>query len=187
MNEKKNDIQVTKAVIPAAGLGTRFLPSTKAVPKEMMTIVDKPTLHYIVEEAVLSGAKDILIIVNEGKEAIPTYFSPSPRYDKLKKPALEPLNDLLSRVRFHYAEQKVLDGNGSAILLAKEFAAGEPVSVLFGDDIIYNPEDPVTAQLVRAYEKYGCGTVGVKEVSREAVKKYCTLDVTPLEGNVMRV
>lgn len=152
-------MKVTKAVIPAAGLGTRFLPSTKAVPKEMMTIVDKPTLHYIVEEAVLSGAKDILIIVNDGKEAINTYFSPSKVYDALKKPALEELNDLLSSVKFHYATQKVLNGNGSAILLAREFANGEPISVLFGDDIIYNPEYPATKQLVDAFEKTGGKTI----------------------------
>ncbi len=152
-------MKVTKAVIPAAGLGTRFLPSTKAVPKEMMTIVDKPTLHYIVEEAVLSGAKDIMIIVNDGKECINTYFSPNKVYDALKKPALEELNDLLSSVKFHYATQKVLNGNGSAILLAKDFADGEPVSVLFGDDIIYNPEYPATKQLIDAFIKTGGKTI----------------------------
>ena len=152
-------MKVTKAVIPAAGLGTRFLPSTKAVPKEMMTIVDKPTLHYIVEEAVLSGAKDILIIVNEGKECINTYFGPHKVYDALKKPALEELNDLIGSVKFHYATQKVLNGNGSAILLAKDFANGEPFSVLFGDDIIYNPDYPVTKQLVDAFERTGGKTI----------------------------
>ena len=159
MKELKNPIEVTKAVIPAAGLGTRFLPSTKAVPKEMMTIVDKPTLHYIVEEAVLSGAKDVLIIVNDGKEAINTYFSPSKVYDALKKPALEELNDLLASVKFHYATQKVLNGNGSAILLAKEFSNGEPISVLFGDDIIYNPDYPCTKQLVDAFKRTGGKTI----------------------------
>ena len=152
-------MKVTKAVIPAAGLGTRFLPSTKAVPKEMMTIVDKPTLHYIVEEAVMSGATEILIIVNDGKEAINTYFSPSEVYDSLKKPGLEELKDLLSRVKFHYATQKVLNGNGSAILLAKEFSSGDPISVLFGDDIIYNPQNPATAQLIEAFERTGGKTI----------------------------
>jgi len=152
-------LSVTKAVIPAAGLGTRFLPSTKAVPKEMMTIVDKPTLHYIVEEAILSGAKDILIIVNDGKEAIPAYFSPHKIYDALGKKAIEELNDLLSSVRFHFTTQKVLNGNGSAILLAKDFANGEPFSVLFGDDIIYNPAYPCTKQLVDAFIKTGGKTI----------------------------
>ena len=152
-------MKVTKAVIPAAGLGTRFLPATKAVPKEMMTIVDKPTLHFVVEEAILSGAKDILIIVSEGKEAIPKYFSPSKVYDALKNPDLEELRDLLSSVHFHYATQEVLDGNGSAILLAKDFANGDPISVLFGDDIIYNPDYPATKQLVDAFIKTGGKTI----------------------------
>lgn len=152
-------MKVTKAVIPAAGMGTRLLPATKAVPKEMMTIVDKPTLHFVVEEAILSGAKDILIIVSEGKEAIPKYFSPSKVYDALKKPALEELRDLLSSVHFHYATQEVLDGNGSAILLAKDFANGDPISVLFGDDIIYNPDYPATKQLVDAFIKTGGKTI----------------------------
>jgi len=188
MANAKNTTEVTKAVIPAAGLGTRFLPSTKAVPKEMMTIVDKPTLHYIVEEAILSGAKDILIIVNEGKEAIPTYFSPSPRYDKLGKPELKTLDKLLSQVHFHYAEQKVLDGNGSAILLAKEFADGEPISVLFGDDIIYNPDKPVTKQLIEAFKKTGGKTI-VGCQRREPIEaiKYGVIDYKAMDGRLTKI
>ena len=181
-------MKVTKAVIPAAGLGTRFLPSTKAVPKEMMTIVDKPTLHYIVEEAVLSGAKDVLIIVNDGKEAINTYFSPNKVYDALKKPALEELNDLLASVKFHYATQKVLDGNGSAILLAREFASGEPISVLFGDDIIYNPEYPATKQLVDAFIKTGGKTI-VGCQTREPIEaiKYGVISYDKIEDGLAKI
>ena len=181
-------MKVTKAVIPAAGLGTRFLPSTKAVPKEMMTIVDKPTLHYIVEEAVLSGAKDIMFIVNEGKEAINTYFSPRKLYDDLKKPALEELNDLLASVKFHYATQKVLDGNGSAILLAKDFADGEPVSVLFGDDIIYNPAYPATKQLVDAFVKTGGKTI-VGCQRREPIEaiKYGVISYAKIEDRLAKI
>lgn len=181
-------LKVTKAVIPAAGLGTRFLPSTKAVPKEMMTIVDKPTLHYIVEEAVLSGAKDVLIIVNDGKEAINTYFSPSKVYDALKKPALEELNDLLSSVKFHYATQKVLNGNGSAILLAKEFSNGEPISVLFGDDIIYNPEYPATKQLVDAFIRTGGKTI-VGCQRREPIEaiKYGVISYDKMEDGLTKI
>lgn len=148
-------MNVTKAIIPAAGLGTRFLPYTKAVPKEMMTIVDKPTLHYIVEEAVLSGITDIMIIVSEGKEAIKAYFSPNETYDRLKKPMLEELNDLMSSVRFQFVTQEKLNGNGGAILLAKEFANGEPVAVLFGDDVIYNKNYPATQQLIDAFNRFG--------------------------------
>ena len=183
-----NQLKVTKAVIPAAGLGTRFLPSTKAVPKEMMTIVDKPTLHYIVEEAVLSGAKDVLIIVNDGKEAINTYFSPSKVYDALKKPALEELNDLLASVKFHYATQKVLNGNGSAILLAKEFSNGEPISVLFGDDIIYNPEYPATKQLVDAFIRTGGKTI-VGCQRREPIEaiKYGVISYDKMEDGLTKI
>ena len=181
-------MKVTKAVIPAAGLGTRFLPSTKAVPKEMMTIVDKPTLHYIVEEAVLSGAKEILIVVNDGKECINTYFSPNKVYDALKKPALEELNDLLASVKFHYATQKVLNGNGSAILLAKEFANGDPISVLFGDDIIYNPEYPATKQLVDAFIKTGGKTI-VGCQRREPIEaiKYGVIAYSQIENRLAKI
>ncbi len=181
-------MKVTKAVIPAAGLGTRFLPSTKAVPKEMMTIVDKPTLHYIVEEAVLSGAKDVLIIVNEGKEAINKYFSPSKVYDNLKKPGLEEIKDLISSVHFHYATQKVLDGNGSAILLAREFSGGEPISVLFGDDIIYNPEYPATKQLVDAFIKTGGKTI-VGCQMREPIEaiKYGVISYDKIENGLAKI
>lgn len=181
-------MKVTKAVIPAAGLGTRFLPSTKAVPKEMMTIVDKPTLHYIVEEAVLSGAEEILIVVNDGKECINHYFAPNKIYDALKKTALEELNDLLSRVKFHYATQKVLNGNGSAILLAKDFADADPVSVLFGDDIIYNPEYPATKQLVDAFIKTGGKTI-VGCQRREPIEaiKYGVISYSSIDNGLAKI
>ena len=181
-------MKVTKAVIPAAGLGTRFLPSTKAVPKEMMTIVDKPALHYIVEEAVLSGAKDVLIILNEGKECINTYFAPSKVYDALKKPGLEELNDLLSSVKFHYATQKVLNGNGSAILLAEEFSGGDPVAVLFGDDIIYNPEKPATKQLIDAFIKTGGKTiVGCQRREPEEAIKYGVISFSSMSDRLAKI
>ena len=181
-------MNVKKAVIPAAGLGTRFLPSTKAVPKEMMTIVDKPTLHYIVEEAVLSGAKEILIIVNEGKECINTYFGPHKVYDALKKPALDELNDLISGVKFHYATQRVLDGNGSAILLAKEFSDGDPISVLFGDDIIYNPERPVTKQLIDAFIRTGGKTiVGCQRREPAEAIKYGVISYDKMDDRLTKI
>lgn len=181
-------MSVKKSVIPAAGLGTRFLPSTKAVPKEMMTIVDKPTLHYIVEEAILSGAEEILIIVNEGKEAINRYFGPNKVYDALKKPALDELNDLLSRVKFHYATQHVLDGNGSAILLAKEFSNGDPIAVLFGDDIMYSPDYPVTKQLIDAFDRTGGKTI-VGCQRREPIEaiKYGVISYDKMEDGLAKI
>ena len=181
-------MKVTKAVIPAAGLGTRFLPSTKAVPKEMMTIVDKPTLHYIAEEAILSGAKDILFIINEGKESIPRYFSPRKLYDDLNKPAIEELNDLLSSVRFHYATQTVLDGNGSAILLAREFADKGPVAVLFGDDLMYAPEVPVTKQLIDAFTRTGGKTiVGCQRREPEEAAQNSIISYDKMDGRLAEI
>ena len=129
-----------------------------------------------------------MIIVNDGKEAINTYFSPNKVYDALKKPALEELNDLLSSVKFHFATQKVLNGNGSAILLARDFADGEPISVLFGDDIIYNPEYPATKQLVDAFIKTGGKTI-VGCQMREPIEaiKYGVISYQSIEDGLAKI
>lgn len=165
--------KLRKAVIPAAGLGTRFLPITKGVPKEMLAIVDRPALHYIVEEAVESGLTDILIIINEGKDAINNYFGNNPIYEKLKHHAnLTALEELLSKANISYALQKVLNGNGAAVQLAEEFAAGEPFVVLFGDDIIHNPGNPCAKQLADAYYKTGKTILGVQEIPPADAVKY---------------
>ncbi len=184
--------KVKKAIIPAAGLGTRVLPASKAVPKEMLNIVDKPAIQYLVEEAVAAGIEDILIITNRGKGVIEDHFDHAYELERNlegkpgKEPMLRAVKEIAEMANVYFIRQKVTKGLGHAILCGKSFVGDEPFAVLYGDDVIIS-EDPVTAQMVRAYEKYGCGSVGVKEVSREAVKKYCTLDVTPLEGNVMRV
>ena len=184
--------KVKKAIIPAAGLGTRVLPASKAVPKEMLNIVDKPAIQYLVEEAVASGIEDILIITNRGKGVIEDHFDHAFELErnlegkKGKEPMLRSIKEIAEMANVYFVRQKVTKGLGHAILCGKSFVGDEPFAVLYGDDVIIS-EDPVTAQMIRAYEKYGCGSVGVKEVSREAVKKYCTLDVTPLEGNVMQV
>lgn len=165
--------KVRKAVIPAAGMGTRFLPITKGVPKEMLAIVDRPALHYIVEEAAQSGLTDILIIVNKGKDAINRYFGDNPIYDKLKGHAnLASLEVLLSKANISYTFQEVLNGNGAAVQLAEEFAAGEPFVVLFGDDIIHNPANPCAKQLVDAYHKTGKTILGVQEMPPADAVKY---------------
>ena len=184
--------KVKKAIIPAAGLGTRVLPASKAVPKEMLNIVDKPAIQYLVEEAVASGIEDILIITNRGKGVIEDHFDHAFELEKnlennpSKAKMLESILEIANLANVYFVRQKITKGLGHAILCGKSFVGDEPFAVLYGDDVIVS-DDPVTGQLVRAYEEYGCGTVGVQECSREAIKKYCTLDVTPLRDNIMRV
>lgn len=183
-------MKVKKAIIPAAGLGTRVLPASKAVPKEMLNIVDKPAIQYLVEEAVASGIEDILIITNRGKGVIEDHFDHSYELEKGlegnpgKAKILEQVKAVANLANVYFIRQKVTKGLGHAILCGKSFVGNEPFAVIYGDDVIIS-EDPVTAQMCRAYEKFGKGVVGVKEVTREQIKMYCTLDVTPLEGRAM--
>ena len=180
--------KVRKAVIPAAGLGTRVLPATKAMPKEMLPIVDKPAIQYIVEEAAASGIKDILIITNRGKGLLEDHFDRAPELEARltgspeKEAVLEQIVHISRLANIFYVRQKETKGLGHAILCAKEFVGDEPFAVLYGDDVILG-EDPVCGQLIRAWERYGKGVVSVKEVSEEAIKKYSSLKVEPLEGS----
>lgn len=187
-------MKITKAIIPAAGLGTRVLPASKSVPKEMLNIVDKPAIQYIVEEAVAAGITDILIITNRGKGVIEDHFDHSfelesnlkgnPSKQKIYEDVLVPA----SLANIYYIRQKETKGLAHAITCAKSFIGNEPFAILYGDDVIVSPEgNPVIGQLIKAYEKYGAGVVGVKEVPREDVPKYCSLDVTPLEDRIMEV
>lgn len=184
--------KVKKAIIPAAGLGTRVLPASKAVPKEMLNIVDKPAIQYLVEEAVAAGIEDILIITNRGKGVIEDHFDHAFELEKNlegnkeKEALLDSIKKIADLANVYFVRQKITKGLGHAILCGKSFVGNEPFAVLYGDDVIIS-EDPVTAQLCRAYEEFGCGSVGVKECTREAIKKYCTLDVSPLRNNIMRV
>ncbi len=188
-------MKIKKAIIPAAGLGTRVLPASKSVPKEMLNIVDKPAIQYIVEEAAAAGIEDILIITNRGKGVIEDHFDHSYELeDKLaKNPSKKSLyDDVLACsniANVYFIRQKETKGLGHAIMCAKSFIGNEPFAILYGDDVIINNEYPVTKQLVDAYEKTGKGIVGVKEVPRKDVSKYCSLDVTPVEGenNLMDV
>ena len=182
-------MKIKKAIIPAAGLGTRVLPASKAVPKEMLNIVDKPAIQYIVEEAAAAGIEDILIITNRGKGVIEDHFDHSYELeDKLKdNPSKKDLyEDVLACsniANVYFLRQKETKGLGHAIMCAKSFIGNEPFAILYGDDVIVNDEYPVTKQLVDAYDQTGKGIVGVKEVPRKDVSKYCSLDVTPHADN----
>ena len=156
---------IRKAIIPAAGLGTRVLPASKAMPKEMLPIVDKPAIQYIVEEAVKSGITDILIITNRGKGVIEDHFDHAYELeDNLRKKGRDTVADEVASVanlaNIYYLRQKETKGLGHAVLCAKEFVGNEPFAVLYGDDVIIG-EDPAIAQLCRAYEKYGKGFAGI--------------------------
>ena len=180
-------MKITKAVIPAAGLGTRVLPASKAVPKEMLNIVDKPAIQYIVEEAVAAGIEDILIITNRGKGVIEDHFDHSFELEAnlagnpSKAKLYEDVKSVANLANIYFIRQKETKGLAHAILCGKSFVGDEPLAVLYGDDVIIS-DDPVTAQLVRCYEKYGKGVVGVNEVSEELIRLYCTLGVSPIEG-----
>ena len=186
-------MKVRKAVIPAAGLGTRVLPATKSIPKEMLPIVDRPAIHYIVEEAVKSGITDILIITSRGKSSLEDYFDRAPELEaRLLSSGKDALyQEVLAAsqlANIQYVRQKETKGLGHAVLCAKEFAAGEPFAVLYGDDVIISPEgSPATGELIQAYEKYGKGVVGIKEVTPQQILRYSSLAVSPLEDRVFSV
>ncbi len=184
-------MKIKKAIIPAAGLGTRVLPASKAVPKEMLPIVDKPAIQYIVEEAVKAGITDILIITNRGKGVIEDHFDHNIELeamlkDKNKTQAYEEVTSVTNLANVYFIRQKETRGLGDAVLRAKEFVGNEPFAVLYGDDVIIG-ETPAIAELCDAYEKYGKSVVGIKEVSDEQVVKYCSLKVEKLEENIFDV
>ncbi len=177
--------KITKAVIPAAGLGTRMLPISRTVPKEILPIVDRPSMEYLVREAVAAGITDILIITGRNKEAIENYFDYSIEYKdnltaKNKTAALADMEEVCRLANIYFLRQKETKGLGHAILCAESFIGGEPFAVLYGDDVMV-ADTPVTKQLTDAYEKYGKGVAGVCEVNRADLKKYCSLKVEPLE------
>lgn len=178
---------VRKAIIPAAGLGTRMLPYSHAVPKEMLPIVDLPAIAYLVEEAVKSGITDILIITNRGKDAMEDFFDLSPEYrealmKKTKTKELARLDSLAHMANVFFLRQKETRGLGDAVGRARSFVGDEPFVVLYGDDVVFS-ETPVCRQLMDAYEKYGKSVVGVKPVSPEQISKYCSLKVEPTENS----
>ena len=184
-------MKVRKAVILAAGLGTRVLPATKAMPKEMLTIVDKPAIQYIVEEVTRAGIEDVLIILSRGKSVVQDHFDRSPELERaLQDSGKGELYANVTRIaklaNLKYIRQQEMKGTGDAVMYAKSFVGDEPFVVVYGDDVIIG-DDPATAQVCRAYEKYGKGVVAMKEVPTELVLKYCTLDVKPKADNVYDV
>ncbi|MBQ8510255.1 MAG: UTP--glucose-1-phosphate uridylyltransferase [Clostridia bacterium] len=171
--------KIKKAVIPAAGLGTRMLPISRTVPKEMLPIVDRPAISYLVEEAVAAGAEDILIITGRGKDAIENYFDYSIEYEQKltasgKLDQIAEMRRICSLANVYFLRQKETKGLGHAVLTAKSFIADDPFYILYGDDLIVS-ETPVCSQLADAYEKYGKPCCGVKPVPWELVYKYCSL------------
>ena len=182
---------VKKAIIPAAGLGTRFLPATKSQPKEMLPIVDKPTLQYIIEEAINSGIEEILIITGRNKKSIEDHFDKSVELEleleqKGKTEMLDMVRDISNMVNIHYIRQKEPKGLGHAIHCAKSFIGDEPFAVLLGDDIVDN-ETPCLKQLINAYDEYKTSILGVQEVAKEDTCKYGILDVKHIEDRVYKV
>ena len=186
------DKKIRKAIIPAAGLGTRFLPATKAQPKEMLPIVDKPTLQYIIEEAIESGIEEILIITGRNKKSIEDHFDRSVELElelehKGKVEMLEMVKSISNMVDIHFIRQKEPKGLGHAIYCAKSFVGNEPFAVMLGDDIVYNEGKPCLRQLMDCYDEYKTSVLGVQTVLDGDVDKYGIVDGLKIEGNVTKV
>ena len=182
---------IRKAVIPAAGFGTRFLPATKAQPKEMLPIVDTPAIQYIVKEALDSGIEEILIITGRSKRAIEDHFDSSVELEELlqkqgKNKQLAMVKDLAD-IKIHFIRQKSPRGLGDAVLCAKAFIGDEPFAVLLGDDIVYNPEKPCLQQLMDCYERHPGIILGAQFVPEEKVSSYGIVSGKPLADNLYRV
>lgn len=184
-------MKVRKAIIPAAGLGTRFLPATKAQPKEMLPIVDKPTIQYIIEEAVASGIEEILIITGRNKKCIEDHFDKSVELEmELEKSnkleLLEMVRNISDMVDIHYIRQKEPRGLGHAIYCARAFVGNEPFAVLLGDDVV-DSEVPCLKQLMDCYKEYNTSILGVQTVPKEEVSKYGIVDGIHIEDKVYKV
>ena len=185
-------MKVKKAVIPAAGLGTRFLPVTKSVPKEMLPIVDKPTIQYIIEEIVDSGIQEILIITGRNKDIITNHFDNVPELEfnlkmKGKTEELRMIEDITNMARIFTVRQKEAKGLGHAVLCAKEFVGDEPFAVVLGDDIVYNPEKPALKQMIEVFDEYQASVIGVQTVPDDQVDKYGIVSGKPVTGDIFEV
>jgi UTP--glucose-1-phosphate uridylyltransferase len=184
-------MKVRKAIIPAAGLGTRFLPATKAQPKEMLPIVDKPTIQYIVEEAIASGIEEILIITGRNKRAIEDHFDKSVELElelqqRNKSELLKQIQDISNLVDIHYVRQKEAKGLGHAIYCARAFVGNEPFAVLLGDDVV-DSEVPCLKQMINIYNQYNATVLGVQQVNNADVTKYGIIDFESVTDRIFRV
>jgi UTP--glucose-1-phosphate uridylyltransferase len=185
-------MKIRKAIIPAAGLGTRFLPATKAQPKEMLPIVDKPSIQYIIEEAIASGIEDILVVTGRGKRSIEDHFDRSLELEQAlrqagKEDLLKLVHDISEMADIHYIRQKEPKGLGHAIYCARAFIGDEPFAVLLGDDIVYNEGTPCLKQLMNIYETYPGTILGCQHVEREAVSRYGVVDGEALGERIAQV
>lgn len=183
---------IRKAIIPVAGFGTRFLPATKAQPKEMLSLVDKPVIQYIVEEAASAGITDIILITGQNKRAIEDHFDRNFELEYLlkqkgKSELLKQVEKIYSLARFYYVRQKTPLGDGHAILQARDLiGAEESVAVLFGDDVV-EAKTPVIKQLIQVYEKYRDPVIAVERVAKSEVEKYGIVDATPVEPRTYQI
>jgi UTP--glucose-1-phosphate uridylyltransferase len=179
-------LRVRKAVFPAAGLGTRFLPATKAQPKEMLPLVDKPIIQYVVEEAVASGLNSIIIVTGRGKNAIEDHFDVSYELERLleergQTKLLEQVRAISSMITVSYVRQGETLGLGHAVLMARDLVGDEPFAVMLGDDIIDNPV-PCMRQMIDVFERYGAPVVAVQRVPRSEISSYGVIKGEPLDG-----
>ena len=184
----EHNIGLMKAVIPAAGFGTRFLPATKAQPKEMLPLVDKPAIQYVVEEAVSSGIKDIIIITGRGKRAIEDHFDKSFELEYVlkrdkKEKELEEVRKIANLANIHYIRQKEQKGLGDAILCAKEFIGNEPFAVMLGDDVTFN-NVPCLKQIINVFNKYNKSVAAVEEIPKEKLYRYGVIKGKKVENSV---
>jgi UTP--glucose-1-phosphate uridylyltransferase len=184
-------VRIKKAVIPAAGLGTRFLPATKAQPKEMLPVVDKPAIQYVVEEAARAGLRDILIITGRGKRTLEDHFDRSFELEAYleragKHDEIKAVQEITEMASIHYIRQRDPMGLGAAVAVAEQHVAGEPFAVLLGDDIVAESR-PLLRQMIDIYDRYGRSVVGVQEVRREEISLYGAVEPEFVEDDLARV
>ena len=186
-------VKVKKAVIPAAGFGTRFLPFTKSVPKELIPLVDKPVIQYVVEEAVASGIEEILLVISSDKEPIIRHFNPVPELERRleeqnKSEMLQQVQEISKLAKIHYVYQQELNGLGDAVARAQYFVGNEPFAVLLGDTVMDSFTDkPVTRQLADVFERTSSSVVALEEVPLERVSKYGIADGDEVEKDILKI